>query len=420
MSVQSLTHKGALAALCASALALSGCSLFKPTPKEAPPDAKELPPPKPVLPAPKATHHFDVDPSSDLVGYVQRVTVGKDDTLPDIARRFDVGYEEIVTANPGVDPWLPGVGREVIVPTQFVLPAAPHEGVVVNVAAMRIFYYPPHKKGEPQIVYTHPIGIGRVGWKTPEGTTRIVAREKDPVWVVPESVRKEHAEDGDMLPAVVKAGPDNPLGEYAFRLSWPSYLIHGTNKPYGVGMRSSHGCMRLYPEDIAVFYDLIPIGTKVTVVNQPYAFGWRDGTLYMQAYAVMEDDSRNWDKNRKRLLANLMNPKQRQKIGQRIEGADNDVDWQRVGDLAHSPRAVPVPVTGDQAGIDTVLERSLLVENTLPEGSNWDGKTGLLVDEKTFNELVSGKSQAPPAASPGSPAAAPAAPAAAADPPGAH
>jgi L,D-transpeptidase ErfK/SrfK len=404
--------------LIAFCLCAAGCSLFRPSPPPPPPAAPAVPP-APVLPKPVATHRFDLNPQDgDLVGYVQKVTVGKDDTLPDIARRFDVGYEEMLLANPGVDPWLPGVGREVVVPTEFVLPAAPHDGVVVNVAAMRIFYYPPHKKGEPQVVYTHPIGIGRVGWKTPEGTTRVVAREKDPVWVVPESVRKEHAEDGDMLPAVVKAGPDNPLGEYAFRLSWPSYLIHGTNKPYGVGMRSSHGCMRLYPEDIAVFYALIPIGTKVTVVNQPYAFGWRNGTLYMQAYAVMEDDSRNWDKNRKRLLANLMNPKQRQKIGQRIEGADNDVDWQRVGDLAHSPRAIPVPVTGNQPDIDTVLESSLLVENTLPEGSNWDGKTGLLVDEKTFNDLVNGKSQAPPAAAPASPAAAPASPAAAPEPAG--
>jgi L,D-transpeptidase ErfK/SrfK len=401
--------------LIAGSLCIAGCSLFRPSPAPPPPPAAPVAPPTPVLLKPTATHRFELTPEDgDLVGYVQKVTVGKDDTLPDIARRFDVGYEEMLLANPGVDPWLPGVGREVVVPTQFVLPAAPHEGVVVNVAAMRIFYYPPHKKGEPQVVYTHPIGIGRVGWKTPEGTTRIVAREKDPVWVVPESVRKEHAEDGDILPAVVKAGPDNPLGEYAFRLSWPSYLIHGTNKPYGVGMRSSHGCMRLYPEDIAVFYDLIPIGTKVTVVNQPYAFGWRDGTLYMQAYAVMEDDSRDWDKNRKRLLANLMNPKQRQKIGQRIEGADNDVDWQRVGDLAHSPRAIPVPVTGNQPGLDLVLERSLWVENTLPEGSNWDGKTGLLVDEKTFNELVNGKSQAPPAA----PSSAPGAQGPAAEPSG--
>jgi L,D-transpeptidase ErfK/SrfK len=379
-------------------LSAAGCSLFKTAP---PPPAPPPPPPPPApeLPKPTATHRFEMTPESgDIVGYVQKTMVGKDDTMPDIARRFDVGYEELLLANPGVDPWLPGVGREVIVPTQFVLPAAPHEGVVVNVAAMRIFYFPPHKKGEPQVVYTHPIGIGRVGWKTPEGTTKIVAREKDPVWVVPASVRKEHAEDGDMLPAVVPAGADNPLGQYAFRLSWPSYLIHGTNKPYGVGMRSSHGCMRLYPEDIAVFFDLIPIGTKVTVVNQPYLFGWRDGTLFLQAYAVMEDDSRDWNQNRKRLLANLMNPKQRAKIGQRIEGEDKDIDWQRVGDLAHSARAIPVPISGGHEGLDETLEKAVTVENTLPEGSNWDGKSGLLVDEKTYDEMITGKSEAPPAA----------------------
>jgi L,D-transpeptidase ErfK/SrfK len=374
-----------------SALAIAGCSLFHPAPKEPPPVAKALPPPPPPLPKPKATHLFDVEPGSDIVGYVQKTTVGKDDTLPDIARRFDVGYEEILTANPGVDPWLPGVGREVVVPTQFILPAAPHEGVVVNVAAMRIFYYPPHKKGQPETVYTHPIGIGKVGWKTPEGTTKIVSRQKDPVWVVPKSVREEHQEDGEQLPAKVPAGPDNPLGAYEFRLGWPSYLIHGTNKPYGVGMRSSHGCMRLYPEDIAVFFDLIPIGTKVTVVNQPYLFGWRDGTLYLQAYAVMEDDSRNWSKDRKRLLAKLLHPKERGKIAQH----DDEIDWQRVGDLAHTPRAVPVPVTGSQDGVDGVIAQGVLVENTLPEGSNWDGQSGLIVDEKTFNELLNGRDKAP-------------------------
>jgi L,D-transpeptidase ErfK/SrfK len=264
----------------------------------------------------------------------------------------------------------------------------------VNVAAMRIFYYPPHKKGEPQIVYTHPIGIGKVGWKTPEGTTKIVSRQKDPVWVVPKSVREEHAEDGEILPAQVPAGPDNPLGQYMFRLGWPTYLIHGTNKPYGVGMRSSHGCMRLYPEDIAVFFDLIPIGTKVTVVNQPYLFGWRDGKLYLQAYTVMEDDSRDWSKNRKELLAKLLNPKLQKKIAEH----DGEIDWQRVGDLAHSPRAVPVPITGDLGGVDDVIGKSMLVENTVPEGSNWDGKSGLLVDEKTFKELLGGRAEAPPAA----------------------
>jgi L,D-transpeptidase ErfK/SrfK len=398
-------------------LLVAGCSLFRPAPPP-PPPAPPPPPPAPELPKPSATHKFELtSETGDVVGYVQRTTVGKEDTLPDIARRFDVGYEELLLANPGVDPWLPGVGREVVVPTQFVLPAAPHEGVVVNVAAMRIFYYPPHKKGEPQVVYTHPIGIGRVGWKTPEGTTKIVAREKDPVWVVPKSVREEHAEDGEKLPAVVPAGPDNPLGQYAFRLSWPSYLIHGTNKPYGVGMRSSHGCMRLYPEDIAVFFDLIPIGTKVTVVNQPYLFGSRNGTLYLQAYAVMEDDSRDWDKNRQRLIEKLLNPKARQNMGQKIAIQNNDVDWQRIADLAHKPRAVPVPVSGAGEGLEAVLAQSLLVQDTLPEGSNWDGKTGLLVDDKTYNDIVNGKSDsnASPATTPPA-AGAPAAPTAGAAP----
>jgi L,D-transpeptidase ErfK/SrfK len=380
-------------ALCVGGLGLGGCSLFRPVPVAPPPVVQPPPPPVPQYPKPVATHRSEVAAGSDIVGYVQKTIVGKDDTLPDIARRFDVGYEEMVSANPGVDPWLPGVGKEVVVPTQFILPVAPHEGMVVNLAAMRVYYFPPHKKGEPQLVFTHPIGIGTVGWKTPEGTAKIVGRVKDPVWVVPKSIHEEHAKDGDILPAQVPAGPDNPLGAYEFRLDWPSYLIHGTNKPYGVGMRSSHGCIRLYPEDIAVFYDMIPIGTKVTVVNQPYVFGWRDGTLYLQAYAVMEDDSRDWNKNRKALLAKLLSPKLQKKIAVH----EKDIDWQRVGDLAHSPRAIPVPITGGQGGVDAVISQSLTVDNTLPTGSNWDGKTGLLVDEKTFKELVGGRAEAPPA-----------------------
>lgn len=381
-----------LIALCAS-----GCSLLRPSPVAVPPPPIKVATPAPELPTPTATHRFDVDADTQIVGYVQRTVVGKDDTLPDIARRFDVGYEEMLLANPGVDPWLPGAGREVVVPTQFILPAAPHEGVVVNVAAMRIFYYPPHRKGEQAVVYTHPIGIGRVGWKTPEGTTKVVSRTKDPVWVPPKSVRDEHAADGDPLPARVPAGPDNPLGQYMFRLGWDSYLIHGTNKPYGVGMRSSHGCIRLYPEDIAVFYDLIPLGTRVTVVNQPYLFGRRAGTLYLQAYAVMEDDSRDWSANRGRLLTYLRSP-ERHGV---VSAKDDGVDWQRIGELARAPRAIPVPVSaqrddGGSDATDKIIAGSLLVQNILPEGSNWDGKTGLLVDEKTFNELVSGQSKSPP------------------------
>jgi L,D-transpeptidase ErfK/SrfK len=377
---------GPRAAFIGAVALLAGCSLLHPVPK-APPVAQTTAPPAPPLPRPTATHRFVVDGASgDVVGYVQRTRVGKDDTLPDIARRFDVGYEEMLLANPGVDPWLPGVGHEVVVPTQFVLPAAPREGVVVNVAAMRIFYYPPHKKDEPQVVYTHPIGIGKVGWKTPEGTTRVIAKEKDPVWVVPKSVREEHQENGETLPATVPAGPDNPLGAYEFRLGWPSYLIHGTNKPYGVGMRSSHGCMRLYPEDIQSFYEMIPIGTKVTVVNQPYLLGARDGTFYLQAYAPMEDDKRDY-KDPKRLLATLLKPKLRKESAPR----EKDIDWTLVSAVSKAPRALPVPITGTSGGVDAVLARSVLVENTLPEGSNWDGQSGLLVDEKTFNDLVKGR-----------------------------
>jgi L,D-transpeptidase ErfK/SrfK len=247
------------------------------------------------------------------------------------------------------------------------------------------------------VVYTHPIGIGRVGWKTPEGTAKIVSRQKDPVWVVPKSVRDEHAEDGEKLPKQVPAGPDNPLGQYMFRLNWPSYLIHGTNKPYGVGMRSSHGCIRLYPEDIAVFFNLIPIGTKVTIVNQPYLFGWRDKTLYLQAYAVLEDDKRDWNTNRKRLLDHLLNPKAHPELAQKVHADDSQIDWQRIADLAHNPRGIPVPVSANQQGVDEVVGQARLVANTLPTGSNWDGQTGLLIDEKTYRQLIGDRSAEPAA-----------------------
>ncbi len=392
LSVSSSARRTVALALTLS-LALSACSLLRKEDKSAA-KAPPPPPPAPEFPAPEATHQFVINnDGEEVVGYVQKTVVGKDDTLPDIARRFDVGYEEMLLANPGVDPWLPGAGREVVVPTRFILPTAVREGLVVNVAAMRIFYFPPHKKGEKQTVITHPIGIGRVGWKTPEGTTKIVSRQKDPVWVVPKSVRDEHAQDGDILPAKVPAGPDNPLGRHMFRLGWPSYLMHGTNKPYGVGMRSSHGCLRLYPEDIAVLFDLIPIGTKVTVVNQPYLFGWHEGKLYLQAYSVMEDDKRDWSKNRKKMLDKMLAPKLRQ----RISDHDQEIDWNEVAALAHAPRGIPVPITGERDGVDAVLAEARKVENKLPTGSNWDGRSELLVDEKTFNELLGGRTKADPA-----------------------
>ena len=276
-----------------------------------PPRGGQLPPPKPVLPKPKATHHFEIDPDSDIVGYVQKTPVGKDDTLPDIARRFDVGYEEMLTANPGVDPWLPGAGAR----GRGAHPIHSAGGAARRRRGKRgrdaNLLLSAHKKGEPRRYIPIPSASAKWAGRPPRAPPRSSAARR----ILCGWCRSPCVKNTGGWRAAAGEGarrPDNPLGQYMFRLGWPSYLIHGTNKPYGVGMRSSHGCMRLYPEDIAVFFDLIPIGTKVTVVNQPYVFGWRDGTLYLQAYAVMEDDSRNWTKDRKRLLAKLLHPQQRE------------------------------------------------------------------------------------------------------------
>jgi L,D-transpeptidase ErfK/SrfK len=374
--------RAATAALCC--ITLAGCSLFSAWHKAPPPPPPPAaPPPPPPLPLPVATERFELAPGQDVVGSVQVVTATKDDTLTDIARRFNVGYEEILRANPKVDPWLPGAGREIIIPSQFILPDAPRTGVVINIAAMRIFYFPPVKRGERPVVLTHPIGIGKVGWRTPEGVTKIVRRQKDPTWRVPVSVRKEHHENGEELEPVIGPGPDNPLGKYAFYLEWPSYLIHGTNKPAGVGLRSSHGCIRLYPEDIEQFYSLVPLGTQVRVVNQPFMFGWRDGELYMQSYDVLEDDTRDW-KSRKLLTKTLA-----LRLQQQVQAHHEQVDWTRVAALAHSPRGIPVPITTSDVSLDQVLAAAPRVQNLLPEGSTWDGRSDLPMDEATFRQVVS-------------------------------
>jgi L,D-transpeptidase ErfK/SrfK len=372
------------AAALTLSLVLAGCSLFGAWRHPAPPPAPPAPPPPAAEPLPVANERFELEPGQDVVGAVQVVKAGKDDTLTDIARRFNVGYEEIVRANPKVDPWLPGEGREIVVPSQFILPDAPRTGLVINIAAMRVFYYPPVKRGEHQVVITHPIGIGKVGWRTPEGVTKIVRRQKDPTWRVPVSVRKEHHENGEELDPVIGPGPDNPLGRYAFYLQWPSYLIHGTNKPAGVGLRSSHGCIRLYPEDIEQFFNLVPIGTQVRVVNQPFVFGWHEDQLYMQPFDVLEDDTRDWAKAQKRLLSRSLAAT----LQQQLKAHKEQVDWNLVSTLARNPRGVPVPITVD-ASAETIIASAQRVQNVLPEGSTWDGKSDLPMDEGSFKQMLS-------------------------------
>jgi len=369
----------------ASCALVVACSLLhEPWGKRQPPAPPALPPP-PVEPLPTATQRFELIPDDDLVGTVQLTTTTQEDTLTDIARRFNVGYEEILRANPRVDPWLPGANKQIVAPTQFILPNAPREGIVINIAAMRLFYFPKRKPGEPQVVLTHPIGIGKVGWSTPEGVTRITRRQKDPTWRVPVSVLKEHKENGEILEPVIGPGPDNPLGQYAFYLQWPSYLIHGTNKPAGVGLRSSHGCIRLYPEDIAQLFEMVPIGTQVRVVNQPFVFGWHGGQLYMQAFDVLEDDPRDWKRAQRKLLSKALAAS----LQKQLKSHDEQVDWDEVASLAHAPRGIPVAITDPNASVEQILAAAPKVQNRIPEGSTWDGTTDLPMDEATFRQVMS-------------------------------
>jgi L,D-transpeptidase ErfK/SrfK len=379
------------AAVPSAAVALlASCALIGSHPIAPVASTPPPPPPAPVAPAlpePVDTHHFNLpDAQDDVVGQVQITIASAEDTLPDIARRFDVGYEEIVRANPGVDPWIPGAGRQVVVPTQFVLPNAPREGIVINVAAMRLFYFPPRRKGEPQQVYTHPIGIGKIGWSTPEGVTHVIAHVKDPIWRPSAALRVDHRNDnGEDLPAVVPPGPDNPLGKYEFRLGWSSYLIHGTNKPYGVGLRSSHGCIRLYPEDIEKLYEMVPNGTQVRVVNQPFLFGWHDDRLYFQPYTVLEDDVRDWQSAQKKMLPRAM-PVAVRKL---LQTQDVAVDWKSVTDATTAPRGLPVPISGEGGSVEQVLAAATVVQNRIPEGSNWDGSDDTGTDGRSAQKLLS-------------------------------
>ncbi|HET8808473.1 MAG TPA: L,D-transpeptidase family protein, partial [Methylophaga sp.] len=224
----------------------------------------------------------------------------------DIARSFDLGYGDIVNANPNLDAWVPGDNQRVIVPTRFILPNAPRQGIVVNIPEMRLYYYQAKQVGEAQRVVTHPIGIGREGRDTPLGKLSIIQKRKNPSWTPPESVRKEHAAAGDILPAVVPPGPDNPLGSRAMRLSNPSYLIHGTDRPYGVGLRVSSGCIRLYPEDIESLFSKVPVGTQVNIIYAPFKVGVKNNELYMDAHKTLDDMDKRGSYNMTPVVAAML------------------------------------------------------------------------------------------------------------------
>jgi L,D-transpeptidase ErfK/SrfK len=236
---------------------------------------------------PCAATTFEItDPAVAVYGADQVVQTVYEDTLYDLARRYSLGSEELIRVNPGIDPWLPGAGKSLLVPGRHILPTGLREGIVVNLPEHRLYYYPKPKRGQPQQVITYPVSIGKMDWHTPLGETRVIGKQKDPWWFPTESVRKEHAAEGDILPARVPPGPQNPLGTRALRLATGNgtYLIHGTNNPIAVGLAVTHGCIRMYPEDVEALYPLVPVGTRVRIIDEPVKVAWVNGELLLEVH----------------------------------------------------------------------------------------------------------------------------------------
>ncbi len=334
------------------AVTTSGCAIFEGwEPLETPPVKAGKPLQERPRLDPINRNYFVLEsPQQSVIGQPQIVFTREENTFSDLAREYGLGYDEIVAANPDIDPWLPGDGTPVILPTQYVLPDVPRNGVVLNIASKRLFYFPAVAEGEPVKVMTYPIGIGRVGWETPLGETTVVSKALNPHWYVPASVRKEHAEMGDPLPSVVLPGPDNPLGSHVLKLGLPGYLIHGTNQPYGVGMRVSHGCVRLYPENIELLYSLVAIGEEVRIINEPYLAGMLNDELYFEAHLPLEDDVLSPEAHLQNVFASY-------------EALGDESAQIATRAIAADASGVPVPVLSSRTA--EVREYARLVRNTV-------------------------------------------------------
>ncbi len=239
---------------------------------------------------------FPLPPTGvDVVGDVERIEAKAGDTLLSLGREYGIGYEEMRRANPSVDVWLPGEGTEVVIPSRYILPRGERDGVVVNVAEMRLYYYPDADDPDQAVVETYPISVGRMDWGTPLGESRITEKTEDPYWFPPQSILTERAEQGRPLPDAVPPGPDNPLGRHKMRLDIPggAYLIHGTNEPRGIGMRVTHGCIRMFPEDVESLFNRLPSGAAVRIVNQPVKAGWSASGLLIEAHPVLPAEAEN-------------------------------------------------------------------------------------------------------------------------------
>ena len=275
-------------------------------------------------------NEFSVAKGDDVIGRLRLIRLEKGDTLPDIARHFSLGLNGVSATNPGVDIWVPKAGERIILPLNFILPDAPRKGIVINLAAMRLFQF--KGNSESLAVLTYPVGVGTEERPSPRGLMRVERKVSRPTWHVPASIARDHLKKGDPLPAAVLPGPQNPLGEYALYLSAPTYLIHGTNKPASIGLRATNGCIRLYPESVKKLYENTKVKTAVNIVNQPYLIGVSNGMAYLEVHASTEElDIAELDRIYKRL-----------RIIEKESG--RALDWSKIKKVLAEARGVPVPI----------------------------------------------------------------------------
>jgi L,D-transpeptidase ErfK/SrfK len=305
-------------ALAVGLTALGGCALL--------PKAKPKGPPRHLLESPP--------PSPDLVGRLSFKSAAAEDTFVDLAPALGVGYVELVAANQHLDPWVPTPGERIVIPNVHLLPAGPREGIVVNTGDMRLYHFTPDQPPR-----SYPVGIAKEGYATPHGNTKVVRKKENPTWYPGPSALR----DDPTLPRAVPPGPENRLGAYALYLGWPTYLIHGTNDPRGVGRHSSRGCIRLYPEHIEELFARVPVGTRVRVVHEPVKTGWVGGELYLEVHpdkdrALALDESGKLERDPARDLREVV---------EAAAGADiARVDWTRVERVSLFSAGVPVRITG--------------------------------------------------------------------------
>lgn len=272
-----------------------------------------------------ATNYNLPSGDSNIIGEIQYVYTDGSQTLGNVAKQYDVGFNQMSDANNGLTRITSGTRLQV--PGAHILPPLPRKGIVINLSEMRMYYYPPGS----DVVKTYPIGIGKVGKTIPLAQTRIVRKVVNPVWIPPQDIREFNQKQGIELPAMMPAGPDNPLGPYAIYLGVPTYLIHSTIFPESVGRRASFGCIRMHEDDIKDFFPIVTPGTSVAIIDQPTKVGWFNNQLYIEAHSPLEESQQTANHNNVVTLVADAIPKDSATL----------IDWQMVEYLSKERDGVP-------------------------------------------------------------------------------